>query len=62
MYTRGKTPSSECTSSLLVKMFEGFSCAKIESVLNRAALIASQESRSEFTLDDVRRAVSESGD
>lgn len=62
MYTRGKTPASECTSSLLVKMFEGFSCAKIESVLNRAALIASQEARSEFTLDDVRRAVSESGD
>lgn len=62
MYTRGKTPSSECTSSLLVKMFEGFSCAKIESVLNRAALIASQEARLEFTLDDVRRAVSESGD
>ena len=61
MYTRGKSPSSECTSSLLVKMFEGFSCAKIESVLNRAALIASQEARSEFTLDDVRRAVSESG-
>ena len=61
MYTRGKTPASECTSSLLVKMFEGFSCAKIESVLNRAALIASQEARSEFTLDDVRRAVSESG-
>ena len=59
MYTREKNQSSECTTEVLDKMFEGFSCAKIESVLNRAALIASQNSKSEFVLDDVRRAISE---
>lgn len=59
MYCKGKTPASECTASVLSKMFEGFSCAKIESVLNRAALIAGQNSRQEFILDDVRQAVKE---
>lgn len=59
MYTREKNQSSECTTEVLDKMFEGFSCAKIESVLNRAAIIANQNSKSEFVLDDVRRAISE---
>ena len=59
MYTRGKERDSQCTDSLLVKMTEGFSCAKIESILNRAALIACQDGRSVFTLDDVKRAVKE---
>ena len=59
MYTKGKNPAAECTPSLLVKMFDGFSCAKIESVLNRAALLASQAERLEFTLDDVKQAIRE---
>lgn len=59
MYTKGKTPAAECTTEALVKLFDGFSCAKIESVLNRAALIASQQSRQEFSLADVKLAVSE---
>ncbi len=59
MYTKGKNPAAECTPSLLVKMFDGFSCAKIESVLNRAALLAGQAERSEFTLDDVKQAIRE---
>ena len=59
MYTKGKNPAAECTPSLLVKMFDGFSCAKIESVLNRAALLASQAERSEFILDDVKQAIRE---
>lgn len=56
MYTRGKSPASECTPAVLAKIFSGFSCAKIESVLNRAALIAGQEGRGEFTLADVKAA------
>lgn len=59
MYTKGKTPAAECTTETLTKMFEGFSCAKIESVLNRAALIATQETRPSFTLADIKQAVSE---
>lgn len=59
MYCKGKTPAEECTSSVLAKMFDGFSCAKIESVLNRAALIAGQKETACFTLEDVKQAVHE---
>jgi cell division protease FtsH len=56
MYMNGKAHAAECTPETLAKMFNGFSCAKIESVLNRAALVAGQLDRTEFTLDDVRIA------
>ena len=59
MYSKGKNPASECTSEAIAKMTDGYSCAKIESVLNRAALLAGQENRAEFTLADVRKAASE---
>lgn len=59
LYSRGKQPSAECTPEVLGKMFSGFSCAKIESVMNKAALIASQTGRAQFTLDDVKAAVKE---
>lgn len=60
MYTRGKNRSEECSNSVLVKMFDGFSCAKIESVLNQAALMSEQRGATQFTLDDVRQAIKES--
>lgn len=59
MYLRGKAHSSECTPKTLSQLFDKFSCAKIESVLNRAALIAGQAERGEFTLDDVKAAMKE---
>ena len=59
MYSKGKNPASECTPEAIAKMTDGYSCAKIESVLNRAALIAGQENRTEFTMDDFRRACRE---
>ena len=59
MYSKGKNPASECTPEAIAKMTDGYSCAKIESVLNRTALIAGQENRTEFTLDDVKRASNE---
>lgn len=59
MYTKGKNPAEDCTASVLAKMFDGFSCAKIESVLNRAALLAGQREADCFTLEDVRLAVKE---
>jgi len=58
-YLQGKSPAPECTVSVLNKMFEGFSCAKIEAVLNKAALLASQAGEAEVTLEDVRAAVKE---
>lgn len=56
MYSRGKKPSAECTDEALAKKFDGFSCAKIESVLNSAALLASQAGRDSFTMDDITGA------
>ena len=59
MYCKGKNPASECSPEKLAKMFENFSCAKIETVLNRASLIANQQERTEFTLSDVTKAMQE---
>ena len=59
MYSAGKNPAEEASPEAIAKMTDGYSCAKIESVLNRAALIAGQENRSEFTLADVKRASNE---
>ena len=59
MYTRGKQPAAECSPENLAREFAGYSCAKIESVLNGAALLAGQAGRSEFTLEDVKAAAAE---
>ena len=59
MYSKGKSPAAECIPEAIAKMTDGYSCAKIESVLNRAALLAGQAERTEFTLEDVKRASSE---
>ena len=56
MYCRGKACDASCTPETLARMTDGYSCAKIESVLNRAALIAGQDNRAEFTMDDFRQA------
>lgn len=60
MYCKGKSYEESVTTQTLAKMFDGFSCAKIESVLNRAALISGQNNRQNFTLEDVRLAMKES--
>lgn len=57
MYFNKKTPSQECIPEILADLFNGFSCAKIESVINKAALIASQNEREGFTLDDIKAAI-----
>ena len=59
MYTRGKKPAAECTAQVLAKLFNGYSCAKIESVLNGAALRAGQAGRAEFAMEDVKAAAAE---
>lgn len=59
MYTRGKSPAEDCTAEALARLFNGYSCAKIESVLNSAALLAGQAGRAEFTLEDVKTAAAE---
>ena len=59
MYTRGKSAAAECSAAALARLFNGYSCAKIESVLNGAALRAEQAGRAEFTLEDVKAAAAE---
>lgn len=59
MYTAGKQRSADCTNEALAKRFAGWSCAKIESILNRAALIAAQENRNEFSMADIKKAEGE---
>ena len=59
MYTRGKSAASECSAGALARLFAGYSCAKIESVLNSAALRAGQAGRAEFTLEDVKAAAAD---
>ena len=55
-YTQAKKRAASCSDQKLAGLFDGFSCAKIESVLNKAALLASQAGRPDFTLDDIEAA------
>ena len=59
MYLRGKNPDSTCSVQSLARFFDGFSCAKIESTLNRAAILAIQERKMQFSMDDVKTAAKE---
>ena len=59
MYSRGKNPAAECSPAALSKMFNGYSCARIESVLNKAAMIAGMKGEGGFNLEDVREAAKE---
>ena len=56
-YTKAKNRAASCSDQKLAQLFEGFSCAKIESVLNKAALLASQAGRPEFTIQDIEAAI-----
>ena len=59
LYCKNKSFSGDCSPELLAKEFDGYSCAKIESILNRASLIASQKNKKEFNMEDVRKACKE---
>ena len=59
MYSQGKQMDSDCNPEALARKFNGFSCAKIESVLNRASLIAEQNKRTVVSLSDIDSSVRE---
>ncbi|MBO7484446.1 MAG: AAA family ATPase [Spirochaetaceae bacterium] len=59
LYTKDKKPGSDCDTRTLAKLFNGFSCAKIESVLNRASILAEQDGNECFTLADIKLAIKE---
>ncbi len=58
-FLNGKKYENEITAENLAKTFEGFSCAQIESVINRAALIARQDNREAFNFNDIKAAIKE---
>lgn len=58
-YMQGKNPAYECSPMVLAKLFAGYSCAQIESVLNRASLLSAQDHRTGLTLVDIRAAMKE---
>jgi len=59
MYSKGKQFGSDCRPETLSGKFKGFSAAKIESVLNRAAMLASQKNASEIKMEDINSAINE---
>lgn len=59
MYSRGKQLDASCRAQMLAARWRGFSCAKIESVLNRASLLAAQDGRDTVLLADVQKAEEE---
>lgn len=55
LYTKEK--SCAVDAEALAKLFDGFSCAKIESTLNRAALLAQQKGKKAFSEAEVKEAI-----
>ena len=58
-YLMGKNAAPDCTPETLAPIFKGCSCAQIESVLNRAPMIAAQQGREAFGIAEVRLAMKE---
>lgn len=58
-YAAGKAFSSECSTEKLAASFQGFSCAQIESVINRAALICQQSEENCITMNHIQMALKE---
>lgn len=59
MYSVNKDLDSECSVEKLAVLFNGFSCAKIESVLNRAALLSKQSQKAKISLEEIKLAIKE---
>ena len=58
-YSAGKFFAPDCTPQKLADIFNGASCAQIESVLNRAALICNQNGENTITQDHIQLALKE---
>lgn len=59
MYSAGKNLEADCTPEILAKKFAGFSCAKIESVLNKSSLISNQKGKSSIGISEIESAMKE---
>ncbi len=56
-YMEGKAFDSDVTSSRLATMFDKFSCAQIESVINKSAMVCSERSGNSISFDDIKEAL-----
>lgn len=56
-YMIGKNVESDLTPETLAKMFDSFSCAQIESVINKASMICSQKNKELISIDDIKESL-----
>lgn len=59
MYQKGSQWNDSVSSEELAVRFKGFSCAKIESVLNRASLICTQNNGGKVDMKHIEQAIKE---
>jgi cell division protease FtsH len=59
LYSKNKKPAENINIKDLARNFNGFSCAQIESVINRAAIVAAQNNRTEYNMEDIKTALKE---
>lgn len=59
MYTKNKKLAPSIQTKDLAKKFEKYSCAKIEVILNQAALIAERKGNTQIEKDDITAAINE---
>ena len=58
-FLEAKQYEPDVSAESLSKLFDGFCAAQIESVINKAALIASQLGRASFSMNDIKTAMKE---
>ena len=58
-FSSAKKHDDDASTEVLAKLFDGFCAAQIESVINKAALIAGQQDRESYNLSDIRAAIKE---
>ena len=58
-FLEAKQYEPDVSAESLAKLFDGFCAAQIESVINKAALIAGQLGRASFSMNDIKAAMRE---
>ena len=58
-FLEAKHYAEDISAEVLARQFDGFCAAQIESVINKAALVAGQQGRENFSLADIKAALKE---
>ncbi|MCR5401749.1 MAG: ATP-dependent metallopeptidase FtsH/Yme1/Tma family protein [Treponema sp.] len=59
MYLNGKNFDDSAKPEKISALFKGFSCAQIESIINRAAIVAVQQKKNSITIEEINLAMKE---